>query len=75
MGKTVVAFPVPNRMEDINKLAMLLNDAGLSGDWHFVNGSRFDQERIDVEFNSPADGVSASLRYRQAQGSTGPSPR
>lgn len=64
--KTMVGFPVPRRMEDINKLAMLLNGAGLSGDWHFARGSRFDQERIEVEFDRLSDGETASLKFRQA---------
>lgn len=64
--KTLVGFPVPRRMEDINKLAKLLNGAGLSRDWHFVRGSRFDQERIDVEFDLLSDGEMASLKFSRA---------
>lgn len=64
--KTMVGFPVPRRMQDINKLATLLNGAGLSGNWHFVRGSRFDQEWIEIEFDRLSDGELASLTFSRA---------
>lgn len=66
MKSTTVDFPVPHRLEDMNKLAMLLNASALSGEWHFAAGSRFDQQRVDVEFDTPGDGERAWLQFNRS---------
>lgn len=66
MKNTMIDFPVPHRLEDMNKLAVLLNTSALSGEWHFAAGSRFDQLRVNVEFDTPADGERAWLQFNRS---------
>jgi hypothetical protein len=56
-------FPVEHGIHGMNTLAICLNASGLAGEWHFGSGSRFDQSPVRIDFDDPADAVSAWRHY------------
>ena len=63
MTTETMTFPVTRGMEGINKLALFLNTSALGGGWHFGLGSRFDQDRMTIVFDDPADLAPTWQRY------------
>lgn len=68
MTTTMMAFPVNRGIEGMNKLAVFLNAAPLTGEWHFARGSRFDQTMVTIDFDEPAELAPTWRRYCEAHG-------
>jgi hypothetical protein len=63
MTNDTMTFPVSRGIEGMNRLALFLNAAHPSGDWHFSRGTRFDQSAVSIDFDDPADLAPAWRSY------------
>ncbi|CCG42398.1 hypothetical protein [Magnetospirillum molischianum] len=61
-----IDFAVCDGMNGIDRLAKFLNATPRGGDWHFATGTRFDQKRMSIVFDDPADSEPALRRYHDA---------
>lgn len=57
-------FLVNEGIHGMNRLAQRLNAAGLTGQWHFAAGTRFDQKAVEIGFDNAEDAERAWQDYQ-----------